>query len=162
MSNLTFDGNVKVSWVATLSSTTSPSAAQLTAGTSLEAHITPDGLAVPFDTAAVDQSSLSSTYTNEAAGRRHMQGSITFKRWDATAGAATAAESTLVYRAEGYLVVRWNKAATTAFAATDKVDVYPVQCGQPSPANAAPNETQKSTVTVFSTADPSLSVTAAA
>lgn len=161
MSNLTFDGNVRISWVATLTSLTSPSATELTAGTALESHITPDGWSPGGDTAAVDQSNLGSTYTNEAAGRRSFAPTITFKRYT-TAGAATAAESTLVYRAEGYLVVRSNKAASSAYAASDKVDIYPVQCGQPVPANAAPNETQKATVRLFMTADASLGVTAAA
>lgn len=161
MANLTFDGNVKVSFVSTLTSTTSPSAAELTAGTSLESHITPDGLATPFDTAEVDQSSLGSTFTNKTAGRREPNLSITFKTLT-SAGVATAAATTLIYRAEGYLVVRRHKAASAAFAAADVVDVYPVQVGQPSPANAAPNEVQKATVTLFCTADPSLGVTAAA
>jgi hypothetical protein len=161
MSNLTFDGNVKVSWVATIASTSAPTVAELTAGTALEGHITPDGLSTAFDTAAVDQSSLGSTFDSEAAGRRKPNISITYKRYTA-AGAETGAESTLVYRAEGFLVVRRTKAASVAWTAADPVEVYIVQCGQPNPNNPAPNETQKATVTLFSTADPVLDATVAA
>ena len=157
MSNLTFDGNVKVSWVSTIASPAAPTAAELTAGTSLESFITPDGLETSFATASVDQSSLGSTFDSEAAGRRTPTLSVTFKRFT-SAGAATAPETTLVYRAAGFLVVRRNKLATTAFASADKVDVYTVECGQATPGNPAPNEVQKATVSMFSTADPNLQV----
>ena len=159
--SLTFDGNVRVSFLTTLTSLTSPSAAEITAGTALEGYITPDGWSPGGDTASVDQSNLGSTFTNEAAGRRSFAPTITYKRYD-DSGTATAAETTLVYRANGFLVVRSNKAATSAFASGDKVDIYPVQCGQPVPANAAPNETQKATVRLFMSADAHLAVTAAA
>lgn len=161
MANLTYDGNVKVSFVATIASQTGPTVAELNAGTSLEAHITPDGFEENFDTADVDQSSLASTFDTKAAGRRTPSLNITFKTLT-SAGALTAAASALVYRASGYIVVRKHIAASTAWAAAQRVNVYPVEVGAPNPANAAPNEVQKSTVPLLVTSDPSLEAVVAA
>lgn len=160
MANLTFDGNVKVSFVPTIANTSAPTTVELNAGTSLEAHITPDGLERGFDTASVDQSSLGSTFGSEGAGRRTPSVGVTYKRYT-SAGAATAAETALVYRASGFLVVRDNKAASVVWTVADKVEVYTVEVGQPDRANPAPNETQKATVKLFSSADPVLNAVVA-
>ncbi|HWU21557.1 MAG TPA: hypothetical protein VN088_08530 [Nocardioides sp.] len=159
--NLTFDGNIKVAFVTTIADINAPTVAELTAGDELQDDLTPDGLDTSGDTAAVDESSLGSTFSTEAAGRRSFTPSLTFKRYDST-GAATTPETTLDYRAKGYLVVRRSKLASAAFAAADKVDVYPVECGQPIPSTPAPNEVQKATVRMFMTGDPALAATVAA
>lgn len=161
MANLTYDGNVKVSFVSTISAQATPTVAELNAGTSLEAHITPDGFEVSMATAEVDQSSLASTFDTKAAGRRTPAINVTFKTLT-SAGALTAAATALVYRAQGYIVVRKHKAATVAWAAADRVDVFPVEVGGVNPANAAPNEVQKATAPMFVTADPSLEAVVAA
>lgn len=161
MGDLTYDGNLKVSWVPAIANTSAPTAAEMAAGISLEDDITPDGLSTPFDTASVDTSSLASTFSSSAPGRRTPQISITYKRFKDD-GTATDAETNLTYRAAGFLVVRRTKASSIAFAAADKVEVYPSTCGQPSPANAAPNEVQKATVSLMPSADPQLNAVVAA
>lgn len=158
--DLISDGMTKVSWVATIPDISAPSAATVTAGTTLEALITPDGLQINASTADVDNSSLASTFTTMKAGRRSFDIAVTFKITDATGGGV--AYSTLVYLASGFLVVRRNLAVGTAFAATQIVEVYPVQCGQPSRATPAPNEVQKATVPMKLTADANTNATMAA
>lgn len=161
MSDLTYDGMLKVAWVPTIADPSAPTTAELGAGTDLEGDITPDGLVTGFDTAAVDTSSLDSTFSASAAGRRTPTLSITYKRYTSD-GTPTDAESTLVYRAEGFLVVRRTVASSTAWTAAQPVEVYPAQCGQPAPANPAPNESQKATVSLFPTGDPTLDAAVAA
>lgn len=160
MADLVYDGMTKVSWVATIPDITAPSAATATAGASLESLITPDGLQITASTADVDNSSLASTFTTAKAGRRSFDISVTFKVTDAAGGGL--AYSTLVYLASGFLVVRRNLAVATAFAAAQIVEVYPVQCGQPSRATPAPNEVQKCTVPMMLTADANTNSTMAA
>lgn len=159
--DLTYDGQLKVSWVATIGSIAGPTVAELTAGTDISSDITPDGLTTGFDTASVDNSALNSTFNTSLVGRSTPQLSITFKMFYSD-GTDRPARTTLVRGASGYLVVRRNKASSGAFIATDKVEVYPVQCGKPSPANAAANEVQKATVALFPTADPNTSSVVAA
>lgn len=160
MADLIYDGMTKVSWVAAIPNIAAPSAATVTSGTTLEALITPDGLSITADTAEVDNSSLASTFTTAAAGRRSFSIAVTFKVTDAAGGGL--AYSTLVYLASGFLVVRRNLAVATAFAAAQVVEVYPVQCGQPSRAVPAPNEVQKCTVPMMLTADANTNATMAA
>lgn len=159
--DLTYDGQLKVSWVATIGSIAGPTVAELTAGTDISSDITPDGLTTGFDTAAVDNSALNSTFNTSLVGRSTPQLSITFKMFYSD-GTDRPARTTLVRGASGYLVVRRNKTSSGAFVATDKVEVYPAQCGKPSPANAAANEVQKATVSLFPSADPNTSAVVAA
>src|SRR3954449_2756717 len=158
--DLVYDGMVKVSWVATIPDISAPSAATATAGTSLESLMTPDGLSITATTADVDNSSLASTFTTMKAGRRTFDIAVTCKITDAAGGGL--AYSTLVYLASGFLVVRRNLAVATAYAAAQVVEVYPVQCGQPSRAVPAPNEVQKFTVPMKLTADANTNATMAA
>src|SRR5690349_19590910 len=152
MADMLLDGNVKVSWVPTIASLAAPTSAELTAGTSLEQRLTPDGLDISFDTDMIDNTSLGSTYNTELVGRSKVSMSLKYKALSTgtTAPIATA----MVYQATGYLVVRRGMPATSAFATTQKVEVYPAQVGRPNPDAPAPNSIQTITVRLGSTADP--------
>lgn len=160
MADLIFDGMTKVSFVDTIADISAPTAAELTAGTSLEHLITPDGLAITPATASVDNSSLASTFTTATVGRRSYTIALTCKVTDDSGGGD--AKTTLVYQAAGFLVVRRNLAVGTAFAAAQTVEVYPVEVGEPAYATPAPNEVQKFTADLMVTADADTNATVAA
>ena len=159
--DLTYDANVKVAWAATVADISAPTAAECTGATELSDDITPDGLAISFDTAAVDNSALSSDFDTSVPGRSTPQITITFKTLYSDGTARTAA-TTLVKGAAGFLIVRRNKAVTSAFAATDKVEVYPATCGQPNPSPVAKNEVQKASVMLFPSDEPDTTAVVAA
>jgi len=152
MSDLLNDGNIKASFVLTIASIAAPTVPELTAGSavSLESVITPNGLKITPSTANVDTSNVASTFTTQAVGRRSYAIEVEMKRQTGT----DAAYNALPYRTSGYLVVRRKLAASTAFASTQEVEVYPVQTGEPALSQPAANEVQKFTVPMMVTSDP--------
>lgn len=159
--DLVYDGNVKVAWAASIADISAPTAAECTGATELSDDITPDGLAISLSDATVDNSALSSDFDTSVPGRSTPQITLTYKTLYSD-GTSRPAVTTLTKGATGYLIVRRNKAVTTAFAATDKVEVYPATCGRPSPSPVAKNEVQKSSVMLFPSADPDLNAVVAA
>lgn len=157
MADIIADGMVKVGWVTTLSSLTSPTATQITAGVDLESFLTPDGLGIELGDEAVDTSALNSTFSTEKAGRGTVSIELTFK----DQGQANAPWTTFASRPAGYLVVRTGVAATTDWAASQRVDVYSVKAGDRKPIAPVSNEVAKFSVQLFSTADPSIAATVA-
>lgn len=160
MADLLFDGMTKVSFVTSIANISAPTVAELDAGTSLESLITPDGLAITPATASVDNSSLASTFTTAKVGRRSWTIALTCKVTDAAGGGD--AKTTLVYQAAGFLAVRRNLASTAAWAASQTVEVYPVEVGEPAYATPAPNEVQKFTSDLMVTDDADTNATVAA
>lgn len=132
------DNNIKVWWVTTLSSTTSPTAAQISAGVSLEGFITNDGLDVSQDQNFVDVSVLNSSSELQEFGKSKLDASLTMKR-DSTDTAWT----TFASQPSGYLVVRRGVANTTAATAAQKVEVYPVKASIRMPIKPASNDMEK-------------------
>lgn len=153
--DLLSDGNIKVAWVPTIATVTAPSAAELTAGVDITPLLTPDGLTTDASTAVVDLSSLASTTNTEGAGRVSWSLMLKFKR--KVVLAEDIAYTTLVYRALGYIVVRRTMAYATAFAASQKVDVYPAQATEAS-LKFGPNTVQHGEVPMLVTDDPARNV----
>lgn len=151
MSDLVSDGNVKVNWCTSIANIHAPTTAELAAGIALETYITPTGLADKATTAAVDTSSLASTFTTSGAGRRSYDISLEFKRQ--TPAANDIPYNTFTYKTSGYLVIRRTLANTVAYASTQGVEVYPVITGEPDLSPPAMNEVQKFTSNFFLTAD---------
>ncbi|NUP36023.1 MAG: hypothetical protein HOY76_03110 [Streptomyces sp.] len=143
MSDVNNDGKTRVYWVTTIASISAPTVAELNAGLDFTARITPDGLNIPAETADVDNSSLASTFTTNRAGRRSFSPEVTFKRGDSAGD--DLPWTTLTYQTLGYLVVRRVLPYTTAWAAAQKVEVYPVECGERNSIPPAPNEVAKFT-----------------
>lgn len=158
MADIISDGMVRVTWLTSLASTTAPSAAALTAGVHLEGFITPDGLAIELGDDSVDTSALNSTFSSSRAGRGTVTVELTFK----DQGKANPPWTTFDSRPTGYLVVRRNLASSTAYAATQYVEVYTVKAGDQNPIAPAANEVAKFSVALFSTADPVVHATTAA
>ena len=156
MADLGFDGLISVWWVATIADMSAPKAATEigAAGTvTLHTRLTPDGLATGAGSDTIDTSKMSSTFNTKIVGRRNFDGlQLTYVRGDAVN--EKLLDTTLVYRASGYLVVRRDKLSTTAIAASDKVEVYPCQVGEPQYSSPAPNALQTVVVPLTLTADP--------
>ncbi len=157
MADIIGDGMIKVGWVTTLSSLTSPTAVQITAGVDLESFLTGDGLKIDPQTAKVPTDALNSTFSTERIGRGSVDIELTFKQQ----GLANPPYTTLASRPTGFLVVRTGVLATTDWAASQKVDIYSVVAGDRNDAPTAANEVAKFVVPMFNTAAPSIAVTVA-
>lgn len=156
MADLGFDGMISVWWVATIADISAPKAAtEIGAAGSVVLHsrLTPDGLTTGAGSDTIDTSKMASTFNTKIVGRRNFDGlQLTYVRGDAVA--EKLLDTTLVYRASGYLVVRRDKLTTVAVAAADKVEVYPAQCGEPQYSSPAPNALQTVVVPLTLTSDP--------
>jgi hypothetical protein len=146
------DGNVKVAWVVTIANTTAPTAAELTAGSVVDVscYLTADGFTPALDEQVIIDQRLCDTATFEKPGRAQRSLNVRYIDNSNTA-LANVAFTTLIPNLAGFFVVRRGMTYTTAFAAAQKVDVWPVQCGQysdePPEANSVLKVAQKMFVT---------------
>lgn len=127
MADLLGDGNVKVTFLTTLSSISNPTATQLNAGVDLQTVLTKEGLDISPEQSAVDNTNLASTSETERGGTTKYTINLTVKRQ--VASVDDIGYNTLVAGQDGWLAVRRNLAHATAYAAAQKVEIYPVQCG---------------------------------
>lgn len=159
MADSNADGRTKVYSVPSIANIAAPTVAELNAGVALDGLMTPDGL-VGFepDTGDVDNSKLNSTFSTVSAGRVSFSG--TLLRLIKQTGTDTV-YNTLVYAFATNIVVRRDVTASTAWATSDKVEVYPIQCGEIR--NLAPeaNSVHKYEVMTKITSQPNLRATVA-
>ena len=130
MPDIVVDGMTKVSFVPTIASATlNPTTAEVTAGTSLEQFLIAAGLE-GFDpsNAEIDNTSLASTFDTKLPGRVSFSGTaLVLKKQSGTDNTWTALKTP---GTNGFIVIRDGILVSTAFAAAQKVAVYPVQLGQ--------------------------------
>jgi hypothetical protein len=150
MSVVIIDGRVKVTWCTSIASVAAPTTTELNAGTALQNFITPDGLDIAASTGKVKTSNLGSTFTTNKAGRRAFDIKITFHHDSGT----DTAWLLVPYNTDGFLVVRRGILATTAWASSDKVAVYPVNTAEPDEVKPAEDSTWDFMVEMFLSADP--------
>jgi hypothetical protein len=116
MADLGFDGMIWVWWVPTIADISAPKAAtEINAAGAVVLHtrLTPDGLTTGAGSDTIDTSKMSSTFNTKIVGRRNFDGlQLKYVRGDATN--EKLLDTTLIYRASGYLVVRRDKLATVA------------------------------------------------
>lgn len=149
MSVVIIDGRVKVTWCTSVASVAAPTVAEANAGTALQGFITPDGLDIAVATGKVNTSNLGSKTTTSRAGRKDFDVSIKFHHDSPT----DTPYNLFPYRTNGFLLVRRGTDATTAWASSDKVEVYPLECGEPNQEKPAPDGTWDFTVPFYLTAD---------
>lgn len=159
MADLISDGKTRVAWLSTVANINAPTVAELTAGADYTKRITPDGLKTDPSTADVDTSSLASTYDTKTVGRVGMDVELTFKRGDTVQD--DAPYTTLKYGVSGFLVIRRGTPYTTAWATGQKVEVYPITCGEPQNNAPAANEVMKFTSPMKVTDAPATAATVA-
>jgi hypothetical protein len=154
MADIYNDGNTRVSFVASIANINAPTVAELNAGIQLQSLITADGL-VGFEasTAEVDTTSLASTFDTKGIGRDAFSGTmLRLKKQSGT----DVAYTTLQRGTTGHIVIRRDVTETTAWAAAQAVEVYPIVCGRER--NLAPeaNSVRKYEVPTMITSAPSL------
>jgi hypothetical protein len=153
------DGRTRLSYVPTIANIGAPTTAELNAGTALEALTTADGVSgFQPDTADVDNSALNSTFSTVIAGRASYSG--TMLRLKKQSGTDTT-YNLLTYGTAGYIVIRRDVTAGTAWAASQAVEVYPIMCGEVRNLDPAPNELHKYEVPFKITTQPNLRATTA-
>lgn len=130
MPDIIVDGLTKVQFVPTIASAALiPTAIEINAGTSLESFLVAAGLE-GFDpsNAEIDNTSLASTFDTKLPGRVSFSNTaLTLKK---QTGTDTVHTTLSVPNTTGFIVIRDGVLATTAFAAANKVAVYPIQLGQ--------------------------------
>lgn len=141
MSDLISDGKTRVAWASTIANIAAPTVAELNAASDFTPRITPDGLKLDPSTADVDTSSLASTFDTKEVGRIGFETEITFKR--GSTGGEDLPFTTLRYGVHGYLVIRRGVDYATAWTIGQKVEVYPIACGEPANISPAANEVLK-------------------
>lgn len=141
MADLISDGKTRVAWLSTVANLNAPTVAELTAGADYTKRITPDGLKLDPTTADVDTSSLASTFDTKTVGRVGFDVELTFKRGDNPTD--DAPYSTLKYGVSGFLAVRRGVAYATAWTVGQKVEIYPITCGEPQNTSPTANEVMK-------------------
>ena len=156
MADRVVDGFITVRWVTTLSSTTSPTATQINAGVNLTSFSTKDGLDVSPDQNTVDTTSLNSLTETQGLGMAKVDIALTLKR-----ASTDTAWTTFASNPAGWLVIRRGVLNSTAIAAADKVEVYPVTASNRMPVKPAANEVEKFSVKMPLSADYVLEATVA-
>lgn len=159
MSDLISDGMTKVVWASSIANINAPTTTELNAGSDFTTRVTPDGLKIDPSTADVDTSSLASTFDTKTVGRIGYDTEMTFKR--GTTGGEDLPYTTLKYGVSGYLIVRRGVAYATAWATSQKCEVYPIICGEPQSSSPASNEVMKFVSPMKVTSPPATAATVA-
>lgn len=148
------DGNFRLDWVITLSSTTAPTVAQLNAGTVVRAggYVTGDGYGATGDQATISDERVETTQTFEQPGRKSKTMTLTYVHNPAVP-LDNALYLALTEGAVGYIVSRFGLPKDTAYAAGQKVQVWPVKAGEPMPNYNGANSVQTVTQKMFVTND---------
>jgi hypothetical protein len=154
VADIVADGRTRVAWVPTIANIAAPTTAELDAGMLLQSLLTADGLSgFQPETAKVDTSSLASTFNTARNGRTSFdQPMLTLKKQDSSDTAYT----TLIRDATGYIVVRTSLTEGTAWAASQAVRVYPVQCGEVQHVDVEENSLERYQVPLTVTSTPNL------
>lgn len=123
------DGNIRVAFCATLTAA-APTAAQCNAGVDMSYYLTPDGFKPNFDEQEITDDRLADRQTFQNRGR--VKKTLDKLRYVFNPNSApdNQAYTTLPAGTTGYLVVRYGLDAATAFAAGQKVDVWPITAGE--------------------------------
>lgn len=149
MAVVPIDGMVRVSHLPACANIQAPTTTELNAGTALEGFIRPDGLDISWQNGKVDAGNLGSTQNAQQVGRR----TPTIQLGVHHDSGVDTAYNLMVYRATGFLAVRRGVLKGTAWTSGDKLEVYPIQYGEPSPVKPQPDGSWDFDVDVMVTSD---------
>lgn len=126
MADIIVDGLTRVAYVPTISNIAAPTTTELNAGTLLQSTLIPAGLeGFENSTAEIDNTALSSNFDTKLPGRQSLSGTgLVFKKQD---GTDTVFNLMSVPGTNGYIVIRDAVDQATAWATSDKVEVYPIR-----------------------------------
>ncbi len=161
MADVSSDGNTRSAYVPSIANIAAPTTTELNAGILLQSVITADGLmGFEPETADVDTSALDSTFDTVNIGRDSFSGTgLRMKKQNPTA--SDTAYNTLTRGTAGFIVIRRDVASTTAWASTQKVEVYPIICGQTKRLTPEANTVARYEVPTKITSTPELRATVA-
>ncbi len=137
MGDIVIDGKIRAAFVSGIANQAGPTVGELNAGLLLTSTLRRDGL-IGFkpETATIDNSSLADTFDTNRPGRPSFSGTmLRFKKQDGT----DTIFDTLVYDTSGFIVIRRYILQGTAWAAGQKVEVYPITCGFEQHVDPEPN-----------------------
>lgn len=155
-----YEERTRVYWVPTIASIAAPTVAELNAGTDLSCFITKDGLTEPNSQNMVDAAALCERFDAQRVGS--FGGTIGLKMYRDTVDADDDAYNLCVYGTNGYLVRRWGVTHGTAWAAAQKVAVFPAEMHEPVMNDTAANTMATFNETLAVTGQPNLKATVAA
>lgn len=126
MADIIVDGMTRVAFVPTIANKAAPTVAELNTGTLLQSTLVPTGLeGFENTTADVDNTSLASTFDTKLPGRQSFSGTgLVLKKQD---GTDTVFNLLSVPNTNGFIVVRDGIDQATAWASSQKVEVYPIR-----------------------------------
>ena len=155
MARIVFEGNYKVYWVTTITTTSTPTKTEIEAGTNITAFVPKDGLRYGPGFNKVDASNLTSAFDPEYQGSWSMDAGLTVQRDDT---ANTAINLFTSHATAGHLVVL-PEIGTAAIANGDKAYVIPCEASIAVPNNTAANALQTSEVDLAVTSEPKFAAT---
>lgn len=129
MADIVVDGQNRVDFVPTIASATlAPTAAEYTAGTRLDTVIAASGLeGFEASTGEVDNTYFSSRFDTKVPGVSSYSGTRLICKKQT--GTDTVHTTLTTFGTSGFIVIRYGLAASTAPAAAQKINVYPIQTG---------------------------------
>lgn len=146
MSRIASTGVIAVKFVPTIGNPAAPTVAEIGAGVDLTPWLTRDGLSTPLDGSTIDVAGANSRYNATASGSYGGQ-PITLKFFRDSDSGDDTAWATLPRQTQGYLVIRRFGGSTSssddAFAATQDVEVWPIDVLSRTNTPIADNEAQK-------------------
>ncbi len=154
MPDIVSDGNIRVAWVPTIANIAAPTTTELNAGLLLQSTMTDDGL-VGFrpDTADIKNTEIDSDFNTVDVGRTNLSG--TMLRFFKQSGTDTIYD-TLLKGTAGYVVIRRSVPSGTAWASTQKVQVFPAKCGEAAWLDPEENTDERYEVPIKVTSKPNL------
>jgi hypothetical protein len=160
MARLQSTGQLRASFVPTISNIAAPTTTEIAAGTDLTPRLKRDGITTPKSGKAADVSDISTGFDKQAPGT-YGGDAMTIKAYRDSTGASDTVWTTLVPPSSslpngtaGYIVIRRFGGSTTAFASADKVEVWPVSVISREMDPPAANEGQSTTIMLAVTAEP--------
>lgn len=149
---VTAEGNVKVAYVPAIASLTAPTAVELNAAAAVDitCYLPETWGGVTAEQSRGTQRRMCSKETFETLGRTSRSVAditYTYLPQGTTSDPGNKVKTALTPGSKGYLVVRYGPAATTAFAAAQKVDILPVEVGAPSKNTGGADEFAPLTIT---------------
>ena len=156
MTKLTSEGNVKVHYLPAVANKAAPTVAEIAAGTNVTPFLPTAGVGVDWTQNNSSTPMLDEFFTSEAVGTEAASIALTFLRHELATD--DDAWNLFVRGTNAFLLI----ARKGAPVATDKVEVYPIQCHRPVPLAPAANEDQQARVSLAVTATPELNATVTA
>ena len=144
-----FEEFTRVAWLPAVADLSAPTTAEIAAGTELSCLLTRDGLSPNLTTNGVDGGSLCDRFDAQTAGSVSASPTLKFWRFDPTDSPGDEAWDLVNWGDSGALIIRRGIRVSVAWAASQAVEAYAGQFGEPQPLASAANTNQSFEVGLF-------------